>query len=135
MFVPDSTKKKIRILVKFIPGSIIRSDGTPLPRILDGTLADLVLPASGFADKEERQKLEVESLGELLPSGETVLIGLSRGMMKEEPQGLVTAEQLKTGYGYLARISANVRALLTYPYGRQAHRPEFDCDPPARASQ
>ncbi|MGO8732471.1 MAG: hypothetical protein ACLQVM_06745 [Terriglobia bacterium] len=101
MIIPDRTKKRIRILVQFIPGSIIRSDGLPLPRVRDGTFADLVLPASAIADEGERLKLEAESLKELLPSGVCVLVGLSPGMMKEKPDGLVEADQLKTGYGYL----------------------------------
>ena len=101
MLVPDSSKKRIRILVQFIPGSIIRPDGLPLPRIRDGTLADLVLPASALADQWERHKLETESLKELLPAGVRVLVGLSLGTMKEKPEGLVGADQLKTGHGYL----------------------------------
>src|ERR1035438_6031242 len=101
MFVPDSTKKRIRIQVQFIPGSIIRSDGAPLPRVRDGTFADLVLPASALADEGERQKLETESLKELLPSGVSVFVGLSPGMMKEKPDGLIEADKIKTGYGYL----------------------------------
>jgi len=101
VFIPDKTKKTVRIVVQFRPGSILRSDGAPLPKIRDGTFADLVIPASGLADDEERQKLEAESVKELLPSGARILIGLSRGVMREKPKGFVEPEELKTGYGYL----------------------------------
>jgi len=67
VFIPDKTKKTVRIVVQFRPGSILRSDSAPLPKIRDGTFADLVIPASGLADDEERQKLEAESVKELLP--------------------------------------------------------------------
>jgi hypothetical protein len=100
MFVPDSTKKRIRILVQFIPGSIIRSDGAPLPKIRDGTFADLVLPASALADETERQKLEEESARELLPADTSVFVGLNpAGATEDDRNRLILASDLKFSAG------------------------------------
>jgi hypothetical protein len=103
MFIGDKTKKTIRIVVRVRAGRVVRSDGTPLPKVLDGTLGDLVLPASHLIDENERRELEKESLQDLLPERSVVFVGLSLAMMKGKPRGLVTPQDLKTlyGYGYL----------------------------------
>jgi hypothetical protein len=98
MFIGDKTKKTVRILVQFRPGSILRSDGTPLPIIRDGTIANLVLPASALADEAERQKLEEESAKELLPAKTSVFVGLNpTGTTKEDRDLLILASDLKCG--------------------------------------
>jgi hypothetical protein len=96
MFIGDKTKKKVRILVQFRPGSILRSDGTPLPIIRDGTIADLVLPANALADEAERRKLEEESTKELLQAGTSVFIGLNpTGVTSEDRDRLTLASKLR----------------------------------------
>jgi hypothetical protein len=72
-----------------------------LPKVQDGTLADLVLQADHLIDDSERRELEAESLLELLPARSVVFVGLSPGMMKGTPRGLVKSVDLKAGYGYL----------------------------------
>jgi hypothetical protein len=96
MFIGDKTKKTVRILVQFRPGSILRSDGTPLPIIRDGTIANLVLPASTLADEAERQKLEEESTLELLQAGTSVFIGLNpTGVTSEDRDRLTLASEFR----------------------------------------
>ena len=113
MFIGDKTKKTIRILVRFKAGNIVRSDGTPLPKVLDGTLGDLVLPSSHLVDEAERRELEEESVMELLPPQTVVLVGLSPGMMDAIPRGLVKSVDLKAGYGYLfAEVRLQERLVL-----------------------
>lgn len=94
MFIGDKTKKTVRILVQFRPGSILRSDGTPLPKIRDGTFGNLVLPASALADEAELQKLEEESTKELLQAGTSVFIGLnpSGGTSKDRERTTLATE-------------------------------------------
>jgi len=101
MFIGDKTKKTVRILVRFRAGSIVRPDGTPLPKIQDGTLGDLALQADHLVDEAERRELEQESVMELLPPHTVVFVGLSPGMMNVIPRGLVKSVDLKAGYGYL----------------------------------
>lgn len=96
MFIGDKSKKTIRILVQFRPGSILRSDGAPLPIIRDGTIADLVLPASAIADESERRKLEEESTKELLQAGTPVFVGLNpTGVTSEDRDRLTLASKLR----------------------------------------
>ena len=110
MFIGDKTKKTVRILVRIRAGKVARSDGTPLPRVLDGTLGDLVLPSSHLIDEAERRELEQESLQDLLPEGSVVFVGLSPGMINGKPRGLLRPADLKTPYacGY---FFAEVRLL------------------------
>lgn len=101
MFVPDKTKKTVRILVRINGGCVVRYDGTPLPKIEDGTLGDLVLAASSLTDTTERQQLETESSVELLPKGSLVFVGLNLQALKgEHGNRLHKSEDLKIGHGY-----------------------------------
>ncbi len=97
MFVPDKTKKTVRILVRIKAGSVVRPDSAPLPKVLDGTLGDLVLPASSLIDEAERQELETESSAELLPSRSSVFVGLNPNIMKRGQRGLIMPSDLKIG--------------------------------------
>ncbi len=110
MFIPDSAKKTVLIPVRVRAGSVVRPDCTPLPKIIDGTLGDLILPTSSLIDEAERRELEAESVEELLPERSVVFAGLSLGLMKGKPRGLVRPEDLKTPYGY-GYLLAEVRLL------------------------
>jgi hypothetical protein len=119
MFIGDKTKKTVRILVRIKAGIVARADSTPLPKIRDGALGDLVLPASSLIDDEERQELETESLVELLPAQNWVFVGLNptktkRGLIKPEdlkidpaphapttPGGIPQVPRTLAGHGYL----------------------------------
>ena len=79
----------------------LKPDGTPLPKIQDGTLGDLVLQADHLVDEAERRELEEESVLELLPPRSVVFMGLSPGMNNGTPRGLVKSVDLRAGYGYL----------------------------------
>jgi hypothetical protein len=101
MFRPDETKKTVRILVRIKAGSVVRFDSTPLPKVRDGTLGDLVLPVSSLIDEAERQELETESSVELLPAGSQVFVGLNlEAMGGEHGNTLIKSEDLKIGHGY-----------------------------------
>src|SRR5215467_1554019 len=97
MFLPDKTRKTVRILVRVKAGNIVRINGTPLPKIKDGAVGDLVLPASDLLVEAERQALEAESSKELLPAGTSVFVGLNpTGMTKKGQEGrLALASELK----------------------------------------
>lgn len=62
--------------VRVRAGSVVRPDCTPLPKIIDGTLGDLILPTSSLIDEAERRELEAESVEELLPERSVVFAGL-----------------------------------------------------------
>ena len=95
MFIPDKSKKTIRILIRINAGSVVRYDGTPLPKVGDGTLGDLVLPASSLIDEAERQELEIESTVELLPAHESVFVGLNPNMTKGKHPELIEPSDLE----------------------------------------
>jgi hypothetical protein len=97
MFIPDKTKKTVRLLVRIKDSSVVRFDGAPLPKLEDGTLGDLILPASSLTDRAERQELETESAVELLPARSLVFVGLNPKMMKGKQRGLIEASDLKIG--------------------------------------
>ena len=105
MSIGDKSKKTIRMLVRVRAGKVVRSDGAPLPKVLDGTLGDLVLPSSHLIDEAERWELEKKSLRDLLPANSVVFIGLSLAAMNGRPKGLVRPQDLKTPYGCGHRYS------------------------------
>jgi len=83
MFVPEKDKKTVRILVRITKdGKVFKYDNSPLPKVQDGTLGDLVLPAYGLVDEAKRQQLETESSVELLPTNSHVFVGLNLGAME-----------------------------------------------------
>lgn len=100
MFLPDKTKKTVRIRVRLNGDNIARCDGKPLPKVAEDALGDLVLPAASLTDEAQRRELEKESTIELLPAGTWVFIGLSPSTMKRKPRGLLTSAQLNIGHGY-----------------------------------
>lgn len=96
MFVPEKNTKTVRILVRIINGQVFRLDSTPLPQISDGTLGDLVLPASSLINDKERQELQAESLLELLPAKTCVFVGLNPQSITRKARGwLIPASVLK----------------------------------------
>lgn len=100
MFIPDKTKKTVRLFVRIKDKNVVRFDGAPLPKIEEGALGDLILPASSLTDKAERQELERESGFELLPAGTSVFVAVSPGTMKRKPRGLLAPAELQIGHGY-----------------------------------
>jgi hypothetical protein len=96
MFVPEKSRKTVRILVRIKNGQVFRFDSTSLPKISDGTLGDLILPASTLIDDKERQELQAESLLELLPAGTYVLVGLNpHSITQKNRSRLISASVLK----------------------------------------
>lgn len=97
MFVPEKDKKTVRIFVRITKdGKVLKYDNTPLPKVQDGTLGDLVLPTFGLVDEAERQQLETESSVELLPANSHVFVGLNLGAMEGDHRSkLVRSEDLK----------------------------------------
>jgi len=94
MFIPDKTKKTVRVLVQIKAGLVVRDDLTPLPKVREGTFADLTFPASSLVDNSEREELVEESSVELFPAHYSVFVGLNP-KMKGKHRGLIKPSDLK----------------------------------------
>ena len=95
MFIPDKTKKTVRLLVQIKAGLVVRDDLTPLPKVREGTFADLTFPASSLVDESEREELVEESSLELLPAFYSVFVGLNPNLIKGKHRGLIKPADLK----------------------------------------
>lgn len=83
-FIPDPDSATVRIGARWCGGSLSALDGRPLPKIEDGTLIELVLPAWAVTNKEEREELRAKRTLEMLPKDSTVFLGLSLRAVPEE---------------------------------------------------
>src|ERR1035438_7217946 len=95
MFIPDKTKKTVRLLVQIKAGLVVRDDLTPLPKVREGTFADLTFPASSLVDESEREELVEESSVELFPAHYSVFVGLNPNLMRGRHRGLIKPADLK----------------------------------------
>ena len=86
-------EKTVRIPVRIrADGRVEYFYGGDLPRILDGTIGDLVVPEFSITDRREVNRLQQEHVVELLPSGSEVMFAVDRN---KTPASL--KEHLKDG--------------------------------------
>lgn len=69
MFIPDKTARTIRLNVFISEGVCTLADGTALPKIKQGALAELVIHAGDLLDDDERKILVSERNILFLPRG------------------------------------------------------------------
>ena len=65
--IPDRFSATVRIGARWRGGSLSALDGRPLPKIQDGTLIELVLPAWAVTNNKEREELRSKRTLDMLP--------------------------------------------------------------------
>jgi hypothetical protein len=76
-FVPDPYCATVRIGTRWCNGKPTSLNEQPLPRIQDGTLVELVLPAWALTKDDEREELTLRRTLEMLAKDSRVFLGLS----------------------------------------------------------
>ena len=72
----DSLEKTVKIPVKIVNGKPVFFYGGELPKLREGAIGDLILPAYAVLDKDNLEKLEQEQSCDLLPEGATLLVNI-----------------------------------------------------------
>ena len=75
--IPDGSEKKLVIPLKVVWGEFYYFYGGRLPILPNGTMCDLIVPASAIEDRDFLFRLEARHVEELLPAGETILTAVS----------------------------------------------------------
>jgi hypothetical protein len=75
--IPDPYRKTLRVPVRFKNGQWELFHGGNLPRIKEGTVADLVIEAHSFEDTREARLLEVDETVTILGKGATLMARIS----------------------------------------------------------
>lgn len=76
-FIPDPFERTVRVPVKFIQGAPQPFYGGPWPKIEEGTIGDLIVPAWAFEKPQDAVLLSAPLTAPILPRGDELLVGLS----------------------------------------------------------
>ena len=95
-------EKHLRIGVRFEGSGFVLLDGKPLPKLAEGSVADLVVAPESIKDESIRFSLTSEKSMNLLEKGATVMIGVSPNMIEDIfAEGLIPASALSIPSPYL----------------------------------
>lgn len=72
----DALEKTVKIPVKIVDGKPVFFYGGDLPKLREGAIGDLILPAYAVIDKDNLEKLEQEQTRDLLPEGSLLLVNI-----------------------------------------------------------
>lgn len=102
MFISDRFKKTVRIPVFLTGGQVVQLDGSPLPKIRNGSVGELILDAYAIEDQKILQALEGEQVFEPLSKGESVLLGVNPTVvLSEKIKQLIQPSNLRIASEFL----------------------------------
>ena len=77
--------KRLRIGVRFDGTSVVLLNGHPLPELIKGSVAELVVTPESITDENVRASLSVWKSMRFLPTGSLILLGVSPTMIGDNP--------------------------------------------------
>ncbi len=91
MVIPDPFARTVRVPVKFVQGIPQPFYGGPWPKIEEGTVGDLIVPAWAFEKPQDAFLLSAPLTAPILPKGTELLVGLnpsahSNELLRLEPE-------------------------------------------------
>jgi len=90
----DRFQKRLRIGVRFDGTSFVLLDGKPLPKLTEGSYAELVVAPESIEDENVRAHLSGQRSIQFLPEGSLILLGVSPTMIGDNPPpGLIQPER------------------------------------------
>ncbi len=97
-------QKQLRIGVRFTEHGFKLLDGSPLPKLKAGTVAEIFVSADAIEEGPSKVALLQEKRTMLLESGKVVLLGMSKAMIGKDCEGLVPGSQIRISpeYDYVA---------------------------------
>ena len=97
----ERCQKSLRIGVSFDGQEFKLLNGSVLPKLVVGCVAELVICPESISDPSTRAILLQEGTALLLNSGHSVMVGVSPNLMGNEPKnGIVSPEALKVASPY-----------------------------------
>ena len=127
--IPDPYRKTLRVPVRFKNGQWELFHGGDLPRIKEGTVADLVIEGHCFEDAREARRLEVEKTVTILKKGETLMVRISLDYCAYTT-GLVEHLKVEPPLGFrvsFLRIELKEDLSLNLILGKQASLNDCPC--------
>ncbi|MGD0096941.1 MAG: hypothetical protein ABSB60_10630 [Terracidiphilus sp.] len=99
----DRGQKQLRIGVRVTEQGFELLDGSTLPKLRVGTVAEIFVTADAIQEGPAKNALLQERRVVLLEKGELVLLGMSRTMIENNSKGLIPASDVRLPgeYGYV----------------------------------
>jgi len=82
--VPDKLEKTVKIPVRIVDGQVRYFYGGELPKLREGAIGDLIVPAYAIQEADDLKRLQDEHIEEILPTGMIVLLGVRIKDLQEE---------------------------------------------------
>jgi arginine-tRNA-protein transferase len=111
MFIPDPTKKTVKIPVKIVDGQVVFLYGDKLPEMKNVT-GDLVVPASSFLDQKQIDSFSKKNWSTMLPKGSVLIINVASD--RNEPGLLTAVRNIDRNFPRTAKAGF-VRVILNQP--------------------
>jgi len=87
VIIPDKYERTVRLPIRFKDGQWLLADGTPLPKIENDTLMEVILPAYALTDPKELALWTAEGRFAMFPAGTSlwVIVRGPGGQLIKEP--------------------------------------------------
>lgn len=120
--IPDPWRRTIKIDIRFQYGSVVRFDGRRLPKICEGIIGELTIPAYAIEDEGTYKELAKEFEQSFLQAGEIVNLGLSCPWGTPKPEDLLQPQKGCFDYRYRYAPVELLEDLLIYRTGDKSPR-------------
>jgi hypothetical protein len=115
MLIPDKFARTVRLLVRFEDGLWRLSNGEPLPKLKEDTLAELIVPVYELVKQEDRDRWTAEHRRVMYPKGTSLWAKVSgKGGVPRKANGCAQRIIWPCGLGSVVeiRLTADLQLLL-----------------------